>query len=190
MNDLGADTDEALMTRYSGGDLQAFEQLYARHKGPLFRYFKRQCDANLVKELYQDVWMLLVKARENYQVEAKFTTYLYRIAHNRLVDHYRSRGRQKETVMIGSSDDEEAFEPAASPQQQPDEVAHRGEQIAQFAVALEALPYDQREAFVLREEGRLTLEGIAATTNVGKETAKSRLRYAVSRLRAAMEEYR
>jgi len=72
------------MTRYTSGDSRAFEQLCARHKGPLFRYFKRQCDANVVEELYQDVWMRLVKARENCQVEAKLTTCLYRIAHNRL----------------------------------------------------------------------------------------------------------
>lgn len=184
-----SDTDEALMLRYRAGDATAFERLYARHKGPLFRYFKRQCEAMVAEELFQDVWMRLVKARATYKVEAKFTTYLYRIAHNRLVDHYRSRDRRKEVSLETEEDSGQPLDPVASAAQQPDAVAARTEQVAQFAVALAALPAEQREAFVLREESGLSLDEIAATTDVGRETTKSRLRYAVSRLRAAMKEY-
>ncbi|MEM7405957.1 MAG: RNA polymerase sigma factor [Pseudomonadota bacterium] len=183
------DTDEALMLRYAAGDAAAFETLYARHKGPLFRYFQRQCEPSQAEELFQDVWMRLIKSRESYQVEAKFTTYLYRIAHNRLVDHYRMRARRDETSLDAASEDD-GYEPAAPATEEPSAISGRREQVARFAEALDNLPEEQREAFVLREEGGLSLDEIAAATNVGRETAKSRLRYAVSRLRKALEEYR
>ena len=82
--------DEELMNRYRDGDAHAFEVLYTRHKGPLYRYLLRQCGAAaLAEELFQDVWMKLIRARERYETRAKFTTYLYHLAHNRLIDHYR-----------------------------------------------------------------------------------------------------
>src|ERR1043165_4566844 len=84
--------DEALMERYRDGDAAAFDLLYARHKGGLFRYILRQCgNRDAALELFQEVWMNLVKARLSYTVQAKFSTYLYRLAHNRVVDFYRSR---------------------------------------------------------------------------------------------------
>src|SRR5262245_38611356 len=87
----GADTsDEELMLLYRDGDAGAFDALYARHKGGLYRYVLRQCRSTaLAEELIQDVWMNLIRARAAYTVQAKFTTYLYRLAHNRLIDHYR-----------------------------------------------------------------------------------------------------
>ena len=85
--------DEELMNRYRDGDAHAFEVLYTRHKGPLYRYLLRQCGAAaLAEELFQDVWMKLIRARERYEARAKFTTYLYHLAHNRLIDHYRHAG--------------------------------------------------------------------------------------------------
>ena len=85
------DSDEALMLRYRNGDARAFERLYERHKGALFRYFLRQCSQRAVaEELFQDVWTSLVRSRDRYRVRAKFTTLLYRMAHNRIIDHRRS----------------------------------------------------------------------------------------------------
>src|SRR5436190_18395294 len=84
--------DEDLMLAYRDGNAAAFDQLYRRHKGPLYRYLLRQCrDAAAAEELFQDVWMNLVRARAGYTVTARFSTYLYRLAHNRLIDHYRRR---------------------------------------------------------------------------------------------------
>src|SRR5690349_7212789 len=99
------ETDETLMTLYRAGDALAFETLYARHKAPLYRYFLRQCGvAATAEELYQDVWMNLIRARERYEPRAKFTTYLYRLAHNRLVDYYR---RQSSGIPFSYEDDED-----------------------------------------------------------------------------------
>ena len=82
------DADEILMLRYRDGDTDAFARLYARHKGPLYRYLLRQCGQPAVaEELFQDVWLKLIAGRSGYAVQARFAAWLYRIAHNRLVDH-------------------------------------------------------------------------------------------------------
>src|SRR5262245_56603504 len=96
-------SDEDLMLLYRDGDAGAFDALYARHKGGLYRYLLRQCrNQALAEELFQDVWMNLTRARTSYTVEARFTTYLYRLAHNRLIDHYRIYSQHE----VASFDDE------------------------------------------------------------------------------------
>jgi len=180
-------TDEELMQRYRDGEARAFETLYARHKGPVYRYILRQCGvAALAEELFQDVWMNLIKARERYEVRAKFTTWLYTLAHHRVIDHYR---RQATGVPISYDDDsdEPLIEQVADSElKQPDNEFERRRQAQQLLVLLTQLPEAQREAFLLREESGLSLEEIAAVTGVNAETAKSRLRYALAKLRQGM----
>ena len=95
--------DEDLMLAYAAGDAAAFDTLYARHKGGVYRYLLRQCrQGGVADELFQDVWMNLIRARASYVPSAKFTTWLYRLAHNRLIDHYRASGQ----VSLVSADDE------------------------------------------------------------------------------------
>src|SRR6202158_3045286 len=85
--------DEQLMLAYAGGDAGAFEALYARHKGPLYRYVLRSVKSRgEAEELFQDVWMRVVEARERYAPQSRFTTRLYTTAHHRLTDHCRARG--------------------------------------------------------------------------------------------------
>ena len=85
------------------GDAAAFDSLYARHKGGVYRYLARQCrQSGIADELFQDVWMNLIRARASYAPTAKFTTWLYRLAHNRMIDHYRASGH----LTLVSSDDE------------------------------------------------------------------------------------
>ena len=151
-----ATTDEDLMLAYAAGDAAAFDALYARHKGGVYRYLLRQCrQGGVADELFQDVWMNLIRARASYAPTAKFTTWLYRLAHNRLIDHYRASAH----LTLVSADDE----------------AH--------VDAIAALPPAQREAFLLQQEGGLSLAEIAELTGVGTETVKSRLRYALAKLR-------
>lgn len=175
------------MLSYRDGDAHAFEVLYLRHKGGLYRYFLRQTgNRGLAEELYQDVWMRVVRARERYEVRAKFTTYLYHLAHNRLIDHYR---RKNPEISLSYEDDEAGWEslPAAA-HHAPDEQVERQRMVQRFKEALETLPAAQREAFLLREEGGLGLDDIAETMGVNRETAKSRLRYALSKLRKQLAE--
>jgi RNA polymerase sigma-70 factor, ECF subfamily len=184
----GTETDEALMTLYQGGDARAFEVLYARHKGGLYRYFLRQCGvAATAEELYQDVWTNLIRARDRYEPRAKFTTYLYRLAHNRLVDHYRRQASGVPLSYDDSADDDSLIERVPdAPQRQPDNELDARREAQQLRALIAELPEAQREAFLLSEEGGLTLKEIAQTMGVNAETAKSRLRYAVSKLRAGL----
>jgi RNA polymerase sigma factor (sigma-70 family) len=180
--------DEDLMLAYAAGDAAAFDALYSRHKGGLYRYLLRQCaHAGVVDELFQDVWMNVLRARASYVASAKFTTWLYRIAHNRLIDHWRATGHV-ELVTAGA--DDEADDPLdalpAAPDAEPDARASARELSDRLKAACAALPAAQREAFLLHQEGGLDLAEIAALTGAGVETIKSRIRYAVAKLRVEL----
>lgn len=184
-------SDENLMLAYSGGDAGAFDELYRRHKGGVYRYLLRQCrDAGVADELFQDVWMNLIRAREGYTVQAKFTTYIYTLAHNRLIDHYRKSG-QAALVSLdandkGDDDDPPAVDPVASPRDEPERHLDVKQQAARLLALLDALPLPQREAFVMQYEGGMSVEEIADATGVTRETAKSRLRYALAKIRQGL----
>jgi RNA polymerase sigma-70 factor, ECF subfamily len=178
-------SDEALMMAYRDGDARAFELLYARHRGGLYRFVLRQCATrSTADELFQDVWTNVIAARGRYVPSAKFSTFLYQVARNRIIDFYRATGRRRED----SENDDDPFDPPAPAAAQPDRVLEGRERAARMLAAIESLPPAQREAFLLHEEGGLTLEEIAQVTEVGRETVKSRLRYALSRLRGQLED--
>ena len=179
-----ATTDEDLMLAYAAGDAAAFDALYARHKGGVYRYLLRQCRSGVaVDELFQDVWMNLIRARASYAPTARFTTWLYRLAHNRLIDHYRASGH---LTLVSADDEAHADAIAALPGARSDDPRVRAENRElgeRLRAAVAALPPAQRETFLLQQEGGLSLAEIAAVTGVGTETVKSRLRYAVAKLR-------
>jgi len=181
---MGAVSDEELMLRYCNGDTAAFEALYAKHKGGVFRYLMRQTDAQVAPELHQEVWMSVVRHQKNYQPTARFNTYLYTIAHNRVIDHYRSSNRRIPSSYHDTNDCE-----AVAPLQHDPAVGHELKQQVQVLLAgIAKLPAAQREAFLLREEAGLSLDDIAAVTGSSRETIKSRLRYAVGKLRQLLLE--
>jgi RNA polymerase sigma-70 factor (ECF subfamily) len=177
------------MLAYAAGDAGAFDSLYARHKGGVYRYLLRQCRLHgVADELFQDVWMNLVRARTTYTPSAKFTTWLYRLARNRMIDHYRASGH----LTLVSADDEANEEavialPAAR-STQPEQRAESRQLGERLRAAVAALPPAQREAFLLQQEGGMSLAEIAALTGAGAETVKSRLRYAVAKLRAELHD--
>ena len=177
--------DEQLMLAYREGDAGAFEELYRRHKGGLYRFVLRSVrDRAVAEELYQEVWMRAIEARGRYQVQAKFTTWLYTIAHNRLVDHWRKRGLQ----LVSLDQEDEAVDAPATPSFQPEKILEGKQSLARFMQALEALPPAQREAFLLHEEAGMSVAEIARATGADEEAAKSRLRYALSKLKEAMDD--
>ena len=176
--------DEQLMLAYREGDAGAFEQLYQRHKGRLFRFVLRSIrDRAIAEELYQEIWMRAIEARGRYEVQAKFTTWIYTIAHHRLVDHWRKKG-----LTLVSLDEDEAAPtaPAASADYDPARQLEAKQSLALFAQALAALPPAQREVFLLHHEADLSVAEIAQATGTNEEAAKSRLRYALSKLKEAM----
>ena len=166
------------MLAYRDGDAGAFETLYARHRGALYRFVLRSLkDRAVAEELFQEAWIRVIEARERYAPSARFSTWLYTIAHNLLVDHWRRKG----LVLVDSDE-----EPASG-----DDPAQRVEvrqAAARFLQALEALPPAQREAFLLHEEAGLSVAEIAAATGSNEEAAKSRLRYAMAKLKAVIDE--
>ncbi len=186
-------SDEALMLAYRDGDAQAFELLYQRHRSRLYRWLTRQCGSNAIaEELYQDIWLKVINARDGYEVSAKFTTWLFRIAHNRLVDHWRASNRMP--AASAAPGDDEAGDPldalAGSPLQEPQNELERQRLGAALVREIEALPAPQRETFLLAQETDMTLEEIASITGVNRETAKSRIHYALGKLRAGLGDWR
>jgi RNA polymerase sigma-70 factor (ECF subfamily) len=176
--------DEDLMLRYAAGDLEAFQRLYALHRGGLYRYFLRQTNRTVAEELFQDVWARLIQHRKRYRPEASFKTWLYTLAHNRLVDYWRREGRRAidQSELGEAGCDIEFADPDPGPQRRVD-LRDCLEQLLQLVTALPDL---QRQAFLLRHEAGMTLAQIAEAMNSGAETAKSRLRYAMDRLRSAI----
>lgn len=170
--------DEDLMLAYRAGDAAAFDTLYRRHRAPLYRFILRGVKSRAIgEEIFQEVWIRVIEARSRYEPKARFTTWLYTIAHNHLVDHWRKRG----LTLVALEGDEQ-------PGGAPDPAEHAGarETLARFAFALERLPALQREAFLLHEEAGLSIAEIAAATGSNEEAAKSRLRYAMAKLKAAI----
>jgi RNA polymerase sigma-70 factor (ECF subfamily) len=167
------------MQAYAGGDAAAFEALYRRHKDPLYRYFLRHlASPDHAAELFQDVWKNLIQARARYRPDAPFGAFLFKLAHNRLMDHFRA---QRPTT--------EVPEDLPAPEhERPDHAVARHAEASRLLRALSLLPPEQREVIVLREERELTLEQIAEIQGVGRETVKSRLRYALAKLREVLDD--
>jgi len=172
--------DSALMLRYREGDVAAFETLYHRHNDSLYRYLLRlSANRQTAEDVFQDAWSKVIKARQNYRPTAKFSTYLFRVAHNCFIDYIRRNKRHaKET----------STDPDLSPDQgeAPEQLVERQLARERLNNALKRLPDEQRDAFLLYEEGGLSIEDIGFVTGVNRETAKSRLRYAVAKLKSEM----
>lgn len=172
--------DSALMLRYRDGDVSAFEILYRRHNDSLYRYLLRLCrNRDTAEDVFQEVWGKIIKARERYRPTAKFTTFLYRVAHNCFIDHLRRNQRHDRGVDIDPDTQRAA-------NVDPDVEVDRGLARQRLEAALKDLPNEQRDTFLLSEEAHLSLDEIAHVTGVNRETAKSRLRYAVNKLKTAI----
>jgi len=191
-SDLPADED--LMLSYKDGDCTAFEQLYLRHKGGLYRYMLRSCDSKAIaEELFQDVWIRVIKSRTHYKASALFTTWLYRIGSNCLTDHYRKSGKWDQYMESADDDFHENDShqnridcAVAAAYEQPENQADTNQQMKRLLFCLEQLPALQRQVFLLKEEAGLKLEEIAKAIESNREAVKSRMRYAIDKLRHCM----
>jgi RNA polymerase sigma-70 factor (ECF subfamily) len=180
--------DRELMTRYASGELAAFDALYARHRASLWRFLLHQLrDRDVASDVFQEIWSRVISHRGDYVATARFSTWLYRIAHNCCVDHWRGAARLARRTIA----DEDGLLDSLpdDPMRGPERYAEEDEAAAALQAAVGTLPEAQRAAFLLYCEGGLTLDEIATVTGVGAETAKSRLRYAVAKLREALGPY-
>jgi RNA polymerase sigma-70 factor (ECF subfamily) len=192
------DDDDTLMRAYARGDARAFERLYARHHGALYRFVRRVLGREAAAhgdEVFQDTWLRVVHARERWSPQgATFRTWLFTLAHHRAIDILRRSGRE---VAAGGPDDDERqpWQPAPeaqawrewpAPAPSVEDSAFWRAAGARLLDCLETLPAAQRSAFLLHHEDGLGLDDLARALEVGFETAKSRLRYAMSKLRTCM----
>lgn len=180
-------TDESLMLNYRDGDLDAFRELYRRHSQGLYRFIAwRSPRRDWVDEIAQDSWAGLHHARARYQPESLFRTYLFQIARNRLIDLLR----QQQTVLASELDQEDneqaAFDYLADTAQEtlsPEAVLENRERIARLHAAIRLLPGEQKEVLILQQFNGMSLAEIALIVAAPEETIKSRLRYAMRKLR-------
>ncbi|MGB0713192.1 MAG: sigma-70 family RNA polymerase sigma factor [Gammaproteobacteria bacterium] len=172
--------DEALWRDYTGGDASAFDEVYSRHRGGLYRYVTRQCnDCAEAEELFQDIWMQAIRGRDGFD-GGNLKAWLYRIAHNRLVDHFRRHKGE------GVELDEADGAVVELHRHWPEHLLALRDCVERLFALLTGLSAAQRDAFLLKEEGGFSLEEIGRITDCGRETVKSRLRYALTRLRKGL----
>lgn len=184
------------MLAYRAGDAEAFTTLYRRYRGSLYRYLDRHCgNTALAEELFQEVWIKVINARAGYEPLARFSTWVFRIARHRLIDHYRQHAPRLAASFAPPGTDDE-LDPMdelidqlpAADHETPHALLERRTTAERISLALADLPVAQRDVFLLAEEGGLTLDEIAAATETGRETAKSRLRYALGKLRHSLRD--
>lgn len=180
-------SDEQLMHWYQKGNTEAFETLYKRYKNSVYHYFFRQVDSTAVAdELHQDVWLNIIKSSSTFSRQASFKTWLYTIAHNRLVDHYRRNSKQP-LHLVQDDDDHSLEQSIADPSpSQPEEMIEQQQMGNVLLQGIDNLPEAQKEVFLLHENSGLSLDEIAGITDSSFESTKSRLRYAVKKLRQHM----
>lgn len=180
-------SDEDLMQRFLAGDSKAFEMVYRRRRNGLRRFFEQQCGSRSVgQELAQDVWFKLLRAckRGQYMAEAKFTTYLYRLAKNHLIDWYRMNGDVK-TVEFFDADEgnDEQIDPAFYSVEDPERIYADKERRVSLMQAVRTLPEVQRTTLLMQMQGDMSYDEIAEAMDTKKETVKTRLRYARNHLK-------
>jgi len=184
-------SDEDLMRMYISGDQRAFEVVYRRRRAGLRRFFERQCRSSAVgTELAQDVWFKLVRACENgnYTAEAKFTTYLYRLAKNQLIDWYRKHGKVQTLEFKEEIDEgEEGAEVQSLNIEDPEKLYASKEHIQSILEAVDSLSDAQRATLLMQIEGDMSYEEIAEAMDTKRETVKTRLRYARDHLKKRLQ---
>lgn len=170
-------SDDELMLAFATGRYEAFEVLYARHKDAVYRYFVRVTDPASAMDAHQETWTRIVANRRGYRAGGRFRAYLFTIAHNVMMDQFRrpawETGVDPEPVADGS----------------PESDASGWETAARLNALIERLPVEQREALIMHKEAGLTIKEIATITGVTEEGIKSRLRYAMTKLKSGMRGY-
>jgi RNA polymerase sigma-70 factor (ECF subfamily) len=181
-----------LLRRYRAGDAAAFERLYDAHERPCFDFIRRQlagADEATAEDLHQEVWLAVARHGERFDAgKSRFVTWLFTIARNKVMDHFR---RSAGVIhLVDDIGDDALAEMPDEVDFQPDQVADQRQLAAAVIREVQALPFLQREAFVLFAHHDLSLAEVAQITQVGIETTKSRLRYARTALRQALSPWK
>jgi RNA polymerase sigma-70 factor (ECF subfamily) len=188
---MSVPSDEILLAAYREGDSRAFATLLERYRGPLFTFLLRSArERGRAEELYQDVWMRVIERCGEFRGDAKFSTWLYTIARNLSIDHQRKmkfRGHASlDAAQAGS--DHALGERLRNPGPSTEAIAHGGLVRQRIASAVDALPEEQREVFLLRQLQGLAFREIAEVVGAPANTVKSRMRYALEHLQRILSD--
>jgi len=183
------------LRRYLAGEQASFERLYDAHQKPCFDFIRRMlamADDATAEDLHQEVWIAVARQAASFDAgKARFVTWLFTIARNKVMDHFR---RSSVVVQLAGDSGDAALDALAdmpgAPELSPERVAQNRQLAAALLREVQALPYVQREAFVLFAHQELSLEEVSQITRVGLETAKSRLRYARATLRLRLASWK
>jgi RNA polymerase sigma-70 factor, ECF subfamily len=191
-----AAADEALMLRYQRGDRGAFAELLRRHKTPLYNFVLRQLRSpSAAEDITQETFLRVVQRAAEFKHEARFTTWLYTIARNQCIDHGRKMKLRRHPSLDAPATAEDGARPMlevladGKPEGDVARAAGWSAMRQSIVTAVEALPDEQREVFLLREVANLPFKEIAEVTGIAENTVKSRMRYALERLRLALSEF-
>jgi RNA polymerase sigma-70 factor (ECF subfamily) len=190
---LADPADEWLLSAYRDGDAAAFETLLGRYRGPLFNVVLRSVrDRGRAEEIYQDVWMKVIERAEDFRGDAKFSTWLYTIARNLCIDHQRKMKFRRHASLDQPVPGSEQAWAAEATNPGPSTEALAAGRIMQNRIerAVQALPDEQREVFLLRQLQGLAFDEIAAVVGAPANTVKSRMRYALERLQRSLRDWK
>jgi RNA polymerase sigma-70 factor (ECF subfamily) len=186
-------SDERLLSAYRKGDIEAFETLLHRYRIPLFNVVLRSVrDRGRAEEIYQDVWMRVIERAGDFRGDAKFSTWLYAIARNQCIDHQRKMKFRRHASLDATRDPDSASlaDRLADGGPSTERLAAGRRMQERIAAAVETLPDDQREVFLLRQLQGMPFAEVAEIVGVSVPTAKSRMRYALERLQRALADWR
>lgn len=191
-----AAADEALMLRYQRGDSSAFAFLVRRHKAPLYNFVLRHLRSQpAAEDITQEAFLRVVQRASEFKHEARFSTWLYTIARNLCIDHSRKMKLRRHPSLDAPTDTSDGSRPllevvpSSSTESDVERAAEWTAMRRSIVAAVEALPDDQREVFLLREVANLPFKEIAEVTGTPENTVKSRMRYALERLRMALSNF-
>lgn len=192
-SELGNCSDEQLLGLYTRGELSAMSVLVARYQRPLFTFLMRMCnDRTRSEDLLQEAFLRLIEHADTFEGGSRLKTWLYRIARNLCIDDMRRRKHRKHASLDaerGDGDDRTLHDQLPSREAISDRQAVGHELSARMLGAIDKLPEDQREVFLLRQVHALQFKEIAEIMAVSENTVKSRMRYALERLQGALAEY-
>lgn len=187
------DTNESLMLRYRDGEVRAFEILLSRFRQPIFVFILRSVGAHnaaQAEELTQETFLRVIKQASTYEARSKFSTWLYTLARNLCIDASRRRKlRKTQSLDAPDEDGHSLLERTADRGPAVDRQAIGTELRSKLSQAIEELPEDQRDVFLMRETADLGFKEIAEVLGISENTVKSRMRYALEKLRSSLEEF-
>lgn len=181
-------SDEQLMSTFSqthdANSHRAFEFLYQRHKGPLFRFIKKSINHKQdAKEVFQELWFKIINGKQKYDPKQKFTTWAYTIARRLIIDQFRKTGRMAELTRVNNNSDIQIVHNLKQPENE-----FEAKQIAkELNHAISLLPPNQQQVFIMKHESGLNIKEIAQITEQPFEQTKSQYRYAVQKIKSALE---